>query len=100
MLRITAYEATVGSRNDRNTGGAKMSSTKAAKERIIGSEVERQTKVRAVSPVQHPNDEEVRRRAFEIHVARGGIRGYELDDWLEAEKELTQKLHRQRKIGA
>jgi hypothetical protein len=94
MLRIVAFEATVGSRNDRNTGDAKMRSNKAAKERIIGRELESQTKVRAVSPVQHPSDEQVRRRAFEIHVARGGIRGYDLDDWLEAEKELTQKMHR------
>jgi len=71
-----------------------MSSSEAVKERIIAREVESETKVRAVSPLQHPNDEEVRRRAFEIHVERGGIRGYGLDDWLEAEKELTQKLHR------
>jgi Protein of unknown function (DUF2934) len=90
MLRITVYEATVGSRNDRNTGDAKMRSNKAVKERIIGRELESQTKVRAVSPVQHPSDEQVRRRAYEIHVTRGGIRGYDLDDWLEAEKELTQ----------
>jgi hypothetical protein len=70
-----------------------MSSNKAVKERIIGPELESQAKVRAVSPVRHPSDEEVRRRAFEIHVERGGIRGCDLDDWLEAEKELTQKLH-------
>jgi len=94
MLRITAYEATVGSRNDGNTGGAKMRSNKAVKERIIGRKLESQTKVRTVSPVRHPSDDEVRRRAFEIHVERGGIRGYDLDDWLEAEKELTQKMHR------
>jgi hypothetical protein len=71
-----------------------MSSSKAVRERIIGREVEFQTKVRAVSPVQHPRDEEVRRRAFAIHLERGGIRGYDLDDWLEAEKELTHKLQR------
>jgi hypothetical protein len=94
MLRITAYEATVGSPNDRNTEGTKMSSSKAVRERIPGREVESQAKVRAVSPVRHPDDEEVRRRAFEIHVQRGGIRGYDLDDWLEAEKELTEKLRR------
>jgi hypothetical protein len=86
--------AKVGSRNDRNTGDAKMSSNKAVKERIIGREIGCQTKARAVSPAQQPSDEEVRRRALEIHVERGGIRGYDLDDWLEAEKELTQKLHR------
>ena len=48
----------------------------------------------AVSPVQHPSPEEIRRRAFEIHVERGGIHGCDLDDWMQAEKELTEKLHR------
>jgi Protein of unknown function (DUF2934) len=71
-----------------------MSLNRAVKERIVEREVESQTKVRVVSPMQHPRDEEVRRRAFQIHVERGGIRGYDLDDWLEAEKELTQKLRR------
>ena len=71
-----------------------MSSNKAEKERIIGREVESRTKARAISAVQQPSDDEVRRRAFEIHVERGGLRGYDLDDWLEAEKELTQKLRR------
>jgi Protein of unknown function (DUF2934) len=94
MLRIMACEARVGSRDERHTGDTRMSSNKAVKERIIGREVESRTKARAISPVQRPSDDEVRRRAFEIHVERGGLRGYDLDDWLEAEKELTQKLHR------
>jgi hypothetical protein len=94
MLKIMAQETSVGSPIDRNTGDTKMRSNKAVKERIIGRELESETKLRAVSHVRHPSDEEVRRRAFEIHVQRGGIRGYDLDDWLEAEKELTQKLRR------
>jgi hypothetical protein len=94
MLRFADYEATLGSPNDRNTGDTKMSSTKAVKDRITGRELESQTKARVVSRLLRPRDDEVRRRAFEIHVQRGGLRGYDLDDWLEAEKELTQKLHR------
>jgi hypothetical protein len=94
MLRFTDYEATLGSRNDRNTGDTKMSSIKAVKERITGRELESQTKARIVSRVLRPSDDEVRRRAFEIHFQRGGLRGCDLDDWLEAEKELTEKLHR------
>jgi len=94
MLRITACDAAVGSRNGRNTGGTKMGSVKAVKERITGREPESQTRARVVSRVLRPSDEEVRRRAFEIHVQRGGLRGYDLDDWLEAEKELTEKPHR------
>ena len=34
---------------------------------------------------------EIRKRAFEIHVERGGIHGCDLNDWLEAERELQQK---------
>ena len=33
-------------------------------------------------------DEEIRRRAYEIHLERGEQPGRELDDWLQAEREL------------
>lgn len=71
-----------------------MSANQAVRQRVIGSEAESQVEVCAVSPAQRPSDNEVRLRAFEIHVERGGIHGYDLDDWLDAEKELTQKLNR------
>lgn len=35
--------------------------------------------------------EEIRRRAYEIHIERGGIHGCDLDDWLQAEHELQEK---------
>jgi hypothetical protein len=38
-----------------------------------------------------PSPAEIRKRAFEIHVERGGIHGCDLNDWLEAERELQQK---------
>ena len=34
------------------------------------------------------NRVEVRRRAYEIYLERGGLPGYELEDWLQAESEL------------
>ena len=34
---------------------------------------------------------EIRNRAFEIHIERGGIHGSDLDDWLQAERELQGK---------
>jgi len=37
---------------------------------------------------------EIRERAFEIHIERGGIHGCDLDDWLQAERELQEKLTR------
>jgi hypothetical protein len=34
-------------------------------------------------------EEEIRRRAYEIYVERGAQPGLELEDWLQAERELT-----------
>ena len=38
-----------------------------------------------------PTPEQIRERAFEIHIERGGIHGCELDDWIQAERELQEK---------
>ena len=35
--------------------------------------------------------EEIRQRAHQIFMARGGTSGTELDDWLRAEQELKQE---------
>ena len=45
-----------------------------------------------------PNDEAIAARAYEIFVARGGEPGKDLEDWLQAERELAEqsanpKLH-------
>jgi hypothetical protein len=37
---------------------------------------------------------EIRQRAFEIHIERGGIHGCDLDDWLQAERELREKYNK------
>jgi hypothetical protein len=34
------------------------------------------------------NHGEIRRRAYEIYLERGGLPGYEVEDWLQAESEL------------
>jgi hypothetical protein len=34
-------------------------------------------------------EEEIRERAYELFEARGGQDGYELEDWLRAEEEIT-----------
>jgi hypothetical protein len=39
--------------------------------------------------INHPSEEQIRARAFEIYVERGGGPGHELDDWLQAEFELA-----------
>jgi hypothetical protein len=35
--------------------------------------------------------EEIKQRAYERHVARGGMPGFDLDDWLNAEREIKAK---------
>lgn len=40
-----------------------------------------------------PIKAEVARRAHEIFVARGGSHGCDLDDWLQAERELKAKAN-------
>ena len=35
-----------------------------------------------------PNCEEIRLRAYEIYLERGSLSGDEIDDWLQAEREI------------
>jgi hypothetical protein len=35
-----------------------------------------------------PSEDEIRRRAHQLSLERGGLPGKELDDWLQAEREL------------
>jgi hypothetical protein len=39
---------------------------------------------------QQPTYEQICARAYEIHIERGGEHGRDLEDWLQAERELTQ----------
>ena len=41
-----------------------------------------------------PSLAEIRERAFEIHIERGGIHGCDLDDWLQAQRELQEKYNK------
>ena len=43
-----------------------------------------------------PTPEEIRQRAFEIHIERGGIYGCDLDDWFQAERELQKKYRNEK----
>jgi len=45
-------------------------------------------KTREVSLGNPARDQEIRRRAYEIYLERGEQSGRELDDWLQAEREL------------
>lgn len=38
-----------------------------------------------------PTQEEISLRAYQIYLERGGIPGYELEDWMEAERQLVDQ---------
>ena len=38
-----------------------------------------------------PTRDDIARRAYEIYLQRGGTHGYDIEDWLKAERELTRK---------
>jgi hypothetical protein len=44
-------------------------------------------------------DEEIRRRAYEIYLERGEQPGRELDDWLQAGRELERGVLRREQAG-
>jgi len=44
---------------------------------------------RTVRAASHPTDEQIAMRAHEIFLERGAGPGSDLDDWLQAERELT-----------
>ena len=41
-----------------------------------------------------PSLAEIREREIEMHIERGGIHGCDLNDWLQAERELQEKLNK------
>ena len=43
------------------------------------------------SAAKEPSVDDIRRRAYERYLERGGRHGEHVDDWIEAEKELRSK---------
>ena len=63
--------------------------TKAKMKRVTdprqpGGEVEQRDRL-----PQAASEQEIRGRAYEIYLERGAEPGHELEDWLQAERELT-----------
>jgi len=48
----------------------------------------RQPRVWTPGRVNGHHDADIARRAYEIFEARGGAEGHDVDDWLQAEREL------------
>ena len=59
---------------------------KAASRIVFLSDIEEEERRRSV-----PTSEEIRQRAFEIYIERGRVHGSDLDDWMQAERELQEK---------
>src|SRR5687768_13643162 len=51
----------------------------------------------AMKPVTH---DEISRRAHEIFEARGRQHGHDVDDWLQAERELDRRRTNQKKLNS
>jgi len=65
-----------------------MKQTATAKKQSIGLEVAQTQEARAENARSR---EEVQQRAYEIHMERGGAHRQDIDDWLQAERELQAK---------
>jgi hypothetical protein len=58
---------------------------KDRKRRIVESEQ------RLLERTSGPSLDQIRQRAYELHLERGCVHGRDQDDWLQAERELTEK---------
>ena len=45
----------------------------------------------SVAMGSEPSEEDIRIRAYHRYLERGGVPGYDFDDWLEAERELRER---------
>jgi hypothetical protein len=44
----------------------------------------------AAAPRRGPTHEEIAIRSYELYLARGGVDGHDVQDWLDAEQQLNQ----------
>jgi hypothetical protein len=68
-------------------------SAKSKEHQNVESQATSASQGEAVNPSAEdsPRLEEIRIRAYEIYMERGGQPGHDLDDWLQAERELEPK---------
>jgi hypothetical protein len=53
-----------------------------------------ETRSGAVTAEGHPTSEEIELRAYQIYIERGGADGHDVDDWLQAERQLFEKYQK------
>jgi len=67
-----------------------MSTAKTVRAKIINKKVGDETLDDQSAGLNEPAREEIERRAYELYLARGEVRGHDRDDWLQAERELRE----------
>jgi len=68
-----------------------ITKSKAGGARVFPVETSAPTVVKPLKTI--PKREEIAQRAYEIYVARGQTAGRELEDWVQAERELMAGVH-------
>ena len=59
-------------------------------ERTKGQKMKPENEANQLSPAEkHPVEDDVARRAYELYQARGAEPGHDLEDWLQAEREVN-----------
>jgi hypothetical protein len=58
-----------------------------------------ETRSEALTTAVHPTVEEIEARAYQIYTERGGADGHDMDDWLQAERELFAKYQRTERMA-
>ncbi len=94
MSCVEVFDGVVRCR--REDGRTEESDGKDRKEKVAKPKVDRRKSGKSAATVPQPapvavtvSESEIARRAFEVYCARGGQPGRALDDWLQAERELT-----------
>ena len=83
----------MATRKPKTSGGVvrrKPGSAKNGSIRVVSSETEaNKTASRRTGPM-FPTIEQIRLRAYELYLSRGATHGDEVEDWLNAERELME----------
>jgi len=67
-----------------------MATSKTVRDTKINREKARSTTDEQAVGLDERARAEIESRAYEIYLARGGVDGHELDDWLQAEREFKE----------
>jgi len=67
-----------------------MSTAKTVRAKSINKKVGDETLDDQSAVLNEPAREEIERRAYELYLAHGEVKGHDQDDWLQAERELRE----------